>query len=148
MNIELTSQGYLRRPNLHDGYVFGLNLVDKGLRVAVSDADGRNYILELAGLQRLRCNEFAEGNIIHHIIIATRARPSSASLRKLLGEPHPSVGEPRRGQHEDWCARCEQSVLKGDLTFVELQSSYGCEMWALCESVKIEAAPRSDSAQP
>ena len=148
MDIELTSHGYLRSPNLHDGYVLGLKLVDKGLRVAVSDADGRKYILELAGLQRLRCNEFAQGNIIHHIIITTRAKPSSASLRKLLGEPHPSVGEPHRGQHEDWRARCEQRVLDGDLTFVELQSSYGCEMWALCESVKVEAAPKLDSTQP
>jgi len=148
MDIELTSHGYLRRPNLHDGRVLGLNLVGKGLRLSVSDIDGRSYILELVGLQRLRCNEFAEGNIIHHIIITTRAKPSSASLRKLLGEPHPSVGEPHRRRHEDWRARCEQSVLDGDLTFVELQSSYGCEMWALCESVKVEAAPRLDSTQP
>jgi len=117
MDIELTSHGYLRRPNLHDGHVLGLNLVGKGLRLSVSDADGRSYILELTGLQRLLCNEFAEGNIIHHIIITTRARPSSASLRMLLGEPHPSVGEPHRGRHEDWRARGEQSVLNGDLTF-------------------------------
>jgi hypothetical protein len=76
MDFELTSHGYLRRPNLHDGYVFGLNLVDKGLRVAVSDADGRNYILELAGLQRLRCNEFAQGNLIHHIVITSETLTS------------------------------------------------------------------------
>src|SRR5262245_20011114 len=65
MDFELTSHGYLRRPNLHDGHVLGLNLVDKGLRLSVSVADGRSYLLELVGLYRLRCNEFAEGYIIH-----------------------------------------------------------------------------------
>src|SRR5262249_45103198 len=118
------------------------------LSAQAQSPDGRCYILELVGLQRLRCNEFAEGNIIHHIIISTRVTPSSASLRKLLGEPHPSVGEPHRGRYEDWCARYEQSVLNGNLTFVELQSSYGCEMWALCENVKVEADHRLGSIQP
>jgi hypothetical protein len=91
-----------------------------------------------------RRDGFAEGNIIHHVIVTTKAKPSITALRKLLGEPHQSVGEPHRGQNEAWIARCEQSVVDGDLKFFELQPSYGCEILALCENVKVEAVACSD----
>jgi hypothetical protein len=139
MDLDLTSHGYLRSPDLHDGHVIGLHLVGKNARVTVTDVSGRAFVLELVGLTRLRCNEFAEGNIIHHIIVTTKAKPPAASLRKLLGEPHPSVGEPHRARHEAWIARCEQGIVDGNLSFVELQPNYGCELLALCESVNVEA---------
>lgn len=144
MDLELTSHGYLRSPNLHDGHVVGLQLVGKNARVTVTDTSDQRFVLELVGLRNLRCNEFAQGNIIHHVIITTRAKPPSASLRKLLDKPHPSVGELPRGQYEAWVARCEQSVIDGDLVFVELQPSYGCEILALCENVKVEEDARME----
>ena len=130
MDLELTSHGYLRSPNLHDGRVVGLHLVGKNARVIVTDTSDQKFVLELVGLTNLRCSEFAEGNIIHHVIVTTKAKPTATSLRKLLGEPHPSVGEPHRARHEAWITSCEQSVLDGDLSFVELLPSYGCEIWA------------------
>ncbi len=99
MDIELTPLGYLRRPYLHDGYVIGLHLVGKNLRITVKDTSKRTFVLELVGLDRLCCNEFTEGNIIHHIVITSKAKPPSGALRKLLGELHPSVVEPHRRQH-------------------------------------------------
>ena len=73
--------GYLRRPYLHDGYVIGLHLVGKNLRITVKDTSKRTFVLELVGLDRLCCNEFTEGNIIHHIVIISKAslRPVRAA---------------------------------------------------------------------
>lgn len=144
MELELDSHGYLTMPNLHDGHLIALQLVGKSLRLTVTDASKHNFIIELVGIKRLRCNEFSEGNIIHHVVLTSLAKPPMTSLRKLLGEPHASIAESYREQHEVWVGSYEQSVVDGHLLFMELQPSYGCEVLALCESIKVDKLPSLD----
>jgi hypothetical protein len=51
--------------DLHDGTITGLRLIEPtSLRVDVSDWRGNRYAITLTGLQRLKCLDFREGNII------------------------------------------------------------------------------------
>jgi hypothetical protein len=132
MGLTIAANGSLQSPNLHDGYVVGLHLAGNDLaQVTLRDLHGQRFVLELAGLKRLRCDGFAEGNIISDLMFIRGAAPPNDVVRKLVGEPHPSAGEPYRQQFEKVIADYERKVIEGDLTFVEIVPSYGCEISAL-----------------
>jgi len=138
MDYELTADGLLARPSLGDGDVLGIQLCGKhGARVTVRDIGGQLYNLEFSGVQRLLCDGFAQGNIISAILITTRAEPYVHTVKRLLGELYPSVEEPYRTQHERWVGDLTRKVADGHLTLVEIAPSYGCEIFVLCEAVKI-----------
>jgi hypothetical protein len=140
MNFTVDDQGVLRSPNLHDGQVLGLHLPERAsARVTLADANNQRFLLEMSAVQRLLCNGFAEGNIISELIITTRRAPTLEALRRLVGELHPNVGEPYRTRHENWVSECEAKISNGQLSFVELVPSYGCELLALCESLQLSA---------
>ena len=145
MQMEVDSQNFLRTPNLHDGYVVGIHMAQKNfVRISVVDVSGRSYAMDLLGLRRFRCDGFAEGNIILSVEIISGAKPCRGPLVRLLGEVHPTAAEPYRMKHERWRADCSEEIARGSLTLVEIAPSYGCEILALCESVKIESVEAID----
>jgi hypothetical protein len=137
--MEITATGFLRDPYLHDGHLTGLELVDKSiLRVRLRDLSGSLFVMELSGLKRLLGNEFREGNIIFDIRIAHGIPPDESLIRNLVGELPPGVGEPHRQKHQSYIQQQIDDVVNGKLTLVSIDRSYGCELTALCETVRIK----------
>ena len=65
MTFTVGNYGRLLDPNLHDGHVDGLHLLDdKTLRVSLRNVCGDAFVMELAGLVECICNEFQTQNII------------------------------------------------------------------------------------
>lgn len=141
MEIALDSNCTLRSPDLHDGYVVGLELLDKGmLRVRLRDVRDQSFNMILTGLRRLKCSEFLEGNIIFDVTIVCGIQPDMRAIRSLMGELHPDVGSPHRENHALVLERCAREVAEGKTTIVTIEPSYGCHLIALCEAVQIEVA--------
>jgi hypothetical protein len=133
--MEITANGFLRDPHLHDGHLIGLELIEKAiLRIRLRDLAGNQFVMELSGLKRLLGNEFREGNIILDIRIACGIPPDESHIRDLMGEPHKGVGTYRERQ-EAHIQQQVQDVAKGKLALVSIDSSYGCVLTALCEAV-------------
>jgi hypothetical protein len=139
MDFVTGPDGMLTEPHLHDGAVLGVRLVDKtALHVNVQTAGGQPFDLVLAGLQRLRCDGFAEANTIYSVEIVRNTTARLELLYRLLGEP--PAREPYRSRHDDWMAELNADISAGRLVLVSLEPSYGCAIMALCETVRIDAA--------
>lgn len=137
MDFVVNSDGFLSEPNLHDGRVLSLRLLDKSLQLGVQTAAGAAFTLSLDGLQRLRCDGFAEGNVIFSIEITRNATPKLETLYRLTGEP--PAREPYRSRHQEWMEELSREIVDGHLTLLSLEPSYGCILTALCETVSISA---------
>ncbi len=138
MEIELDKNGRLLRPGFHDGYLLGVELVSKGeATVKLRKLSGERYNLDLLGVERLLCNEFAEGNIVSEIFLMSGIAPPLGSLRLLLAAPHESAAEEYHNGYEAIVRQKGELIQQGKLTLVAIVPSYGCELHALCRSVEI-----------
>lgn len=139
--MDISANGQLLDPSLHDGHLLGLDLVREAvLHVRLRSLAGKGHLLELSGLRQLRCGEFGDGNIVLDVEIMRgafsgpeEAKTREALVRLLVGELHPMVQDPFRSRHEGYIARSLRSVEDGSLTLVRIDASYGCELTALCE---------------
>ena len=138
MDLVTNLDGYLSQPDLRDGYVLGLRLLDKTtLQISMQTVAGEAFALVLAGLQRLRCDGFAETNVIFSIEIIRNRTPKRETLYRLTGEP--PAREPYRSRHEEWMAELSRDIVEGRLMLVSLEPSYGCILTALCDTVQLGA---------
>ena len=136
--MKIGPMGYLGDPDLHDGYLTGLELIEEHiLQIRLRNVVGKRFTMELSGLHLLLANEIRQGNIILNIRIEHRRDPDPSLMRQLIGGLHPSVGEPYRTKHEDYFKRMADAVRNGDLTLVAVEASYGCDLVALCKSASI-----------
>ena len=140
MDIELDNADRLLRPGFHDGYLLGVELIGSNeAAVKLRKLSGERYSLNLSGVERLLCNGFAEGNIVSEIYLMSGAPPPLPNLRVLMSPPHASAAEEYHAKHEAVLRQKAELVRQRDLTFVAIEPSYGCELYALCRSVGITA---------
>ena len=140
MDYTIDAAGVLRAPNIHDGYLIGLELTEpKTLTAKIRDLGGQLFIVRMSGLSTFLAEEFRESNIIYALLITSGREPDLSVMRHLLGEIHPKVAEEYRLKHESFIAGQVNFVSTGELTLVVLESSYGCSFVALCQAVEIES---------
>jgi len=124
VTIELGEGGRLLKPGFHDGHLLGVELIgDHEAIVKLRKLSGGRYSLNLSGVERLLCNGFAEGNIVSEVYLVSGALPPVPSLCVLMPQPHASAKA--------------HLVEQGELTFVAIEASYGCDLYALCRSAEI-----------
>jgi hypothetical protein len=143
MDPVIGQDGLLIQPDLRDGHILSLRLLDKrNLQLGAQSAKGERFTLCFGGLQSLCCSGFGPENVIFSVEIARHTRPKLETLQRLTGEP--PAREPYRSRHQEWIAELSSEIAGGRLMLVSLEPSYGCIVTALCESVWITA----DAAAP
>jgi hypothetical protein len=121
-------------PTLHDGRVTGISLLDGGTaHIQISDVHGKAWKFVLEGLERLRCMEFREGNIILEASAIENETPSSELICALYGIP--------TGDTPAYAIEKVRAIERGDLVLFFISPSYGCELMALCRSVVLFSSP-------
>jgi hypothetical protein len=142
MDFELDEEGLLLKPEIHDGYLLGVELPEEGIaRLTLENLSGDRFAVQMERVDRLLCDGFAEGNIVREIRITTGREPGNVPLRRLLGKLHPSVQEPCISEHENWVERTRLTIINGEATFLEVVPSYGCEVFAVCGAVTFLPVP-------
>jgi len=138
MDFELHDDGVLKRPYLHDGYVLGIAIREKSsIEITVKDVQENHYQIRLNSVQRFRCEEFLEGNIIFDATIKSGAAPDDGSLRRLMPAPHPLAEQQYHSKAEQYLDEVQEKIKSGDLAFFEITASYGCTVLALCKAIQI-----------
>jgi hypothetical protein len=118
-------------PNLHDGTIDMLSLkANNVLEIGLTDVKNVRYRLVLSGLERLRCQDFREGNIILDVSLVNGQSPDKDALRELFGLTN--------DQTPHFLAQIIVKIEQGLLAFVNITPSYGCEVLALCSNVCLE----------
>jgi len=60
-------------PYFHDGMVEGIDVSDdRSGEILLKAVNGKRYRLILIGLERFRCENFREGNIIFDMVVCTK----------------------------------------------------------------------------
>ena len=117
------SASFITDPDLHDGHLTGIQLVGtRTLELSCSSLDGERYVIRLLGLDRLRVDNFLEGNIIFEIALYEPPFPMS-SVKKVFGIE--DKDDP------DWLKARVAAMADQNWRLLELSSSYGCELLAL-----------------
>ena len=100
---------------------------DKSFTLTIETLDKDTRTLKLEGVEHLRCNNLLLGNIIFDI--QKIEAPNLSDLARVTSLES-AVSEKGRDYLRDLSA----AVKKGELTFLRLESSYGCHLDALCRS--------------
>jgi hypothetical protein len=142
MTFTVANYGRLLDPNLHDGHVEGLQLLnDKTLRVSLrDDVCGDVFVMELSGLVECVCNDFQTQNIIFSITIISQADPDIRTLEQLFTPPAPSARKQLRDEYVERLKGFANRIKEGALCLVSIDPSVGCYLVALCERVMITPA--------
>jgi len=115
-------------PEINDGELRKIEMPgDKSFTLTIETLDKTARTLKLEGVEHLRCNNLLLGNIIFDI--QKIEAPNLSDLARVTSLEG-SVSEKGRDYLHDLSA----AVKKGDLTFLRLESSYGCHLDALCHS--------------
>jgi hypothetical protein len=115
-------------PEVSDGELRKIEMPgDKSFTLTIETLDKGVRTLKLEGVEHLRCNNLLLGNIIFDI--QKIEAPNLSDLARVTSMES-AVSEKGRDYLRDLSA----AVKKGDLTFLRLESSYGCHLDALCHS--------------
>ncbi|GAB4394135.1 MAG: hypothetical protein Tsb0032_16500 [Kiloniellaceae bacterium] len=115
-------------PEVNDGELRRIEMPgDKTFTLTIETHDKEIRTLKLEGVEHLRCNNLLAGNVIFDI--QKIEAPNLSDLARVTSLEG-SVSEKGR----DYLHDLRKAVQQGDLTFLRLESSYGCHLDALCRS--------------
>jgi hypothetical protein len=116
--------------SFHDGSVDGILVSGKDAKVFLRDVSGSCFTMALSGVERLKVDDFREGNIILRLSMLAGGKCDADLIRDLY-EP----SEHDRGADE-FLSRLQERVNNEKLVLVEITPSYGCSLLALCAEVR------------
>jgi hypothetical protein len=96
----------------------------------ISTVDGSLYRVELLGVERLRADNFREGNIVLDMTVRSGQSVNERDLLTVLSIEDAS-------KHQDFVDSFVKRVRSGSLSLVEINPSYGCALACLCTSLEI-----------
>ena len=115
---------YLIDPNFHDGYLPGIRVLEnKTLQLHLTHVDETRYILRITGLEKLKADNFVEGNIILDMSLYTGEAISENTLRELYGDPPID--------YDNWFKSVQAKVKAENWSYLEIDATYGCELRAI-----------------
>ena len=115
-------------PEVSDGELRKIEMPgDKSFSLTIETHEKDIRTLKLEGVEHLRCNNLLLGNIIFDI--QKVEAPNLSDLARVTSMEN-AVSEKGR----DYLRDLRTAVKNGELTFLRLESSYGCVLDALCRS--------------
>ena len=123
-------------PDFHDGLLTSLTVAEGGATLTLSHPGGRDWTIELQGVRHLRADNFREGNIIAELEIITGIAPPRSQVEVLAERPHEGAAQTFHDEHRAYVDHLVEQVSAGQLMFLSLNPSYGCELLVVCENVR------------
>lgn len=115
-------------PEVHDGELRKIEIPgDKNLTLTFETLDKDIRSITLQGVEHFRCDNLQHGNIIFDI--QQIEEPSLDDLARVT-----SMESAMSEKGRDYLRDQQKAVKAGDLMFLRMESSYGCNMDALCRS--------------
>ena len=133
--IGLNANGVLTSPDLHDGSLVGMVLAANGdLSLFCRAVDAKLYKLVVPAVERMRADNFLQGNTIFEISVYE----GEDCPRKALEDLYCYTNEAREHLYSrndnlmgTWIPAQLEKITREGWTLISLGSSYGCELLAL-----------------
>jgi hypothetical protein len=121
----MTERKFVCNPSLHDGHLFSLELRGRDLYMRCEDYEGADWTVIVKDVVHLKADDFWEGNIIFEFAKYVGPDCPEDLLRKVENFDNPYVSR-------DFAPRLAE-IHASNMTLLELGSSYGCSLLALCK---------------
>ena len=122
-------------PTFHDDYLIAILLMpEKRCILVVQETTGALHTMVLLGVERLRADNFLEGNIILDASVRGGAAVSEDELLFALSM-NENIANERSSAFRIWRER----IRSQDLQLFQLSASYGCTLVSLCAGVFVDA---------
>src|SRR3546814_10499840 len=123
-------------PEIHDGEVRRIEIPGDGtLALTVENIDKELRSITLEGVEDFRCDGLLAGNMIFDL--QRIDEPGLGDLARVTCRESRFDDRPPSSAERETLLRKQESVRRGDLVFLKLESSYGCVMDALCRGFRI-----------
>lgn len=124
--------------SFHDDHLTGIvTLPGKRCLLLVRSVDGTPHQVLLSGVERLRVDEFREGNVILDLeVVPPEHCDREDALFGLLEDGEPEI--PSRAQYVE---RLVERLRAGDARLVRLNPSYGCSLACVCSGLEVDPVP-------
>ena len=117
-------------PQLHDSRLTGVQLLPHGaVRIVFEKADGVGCSLLLQEVERLRVDDFREGNIVLDV---------TASLIHLAMAEDVARAYAVKDVNNSDFQRILKELISGNRLLLEVNPSFGCHLVSVCGSVLVE----------
>jgi len=128
--IVLSDAGEIATPPLHDARLNGLLLVsDSRLLLPIETTDGARLSLALQGVERLRADDFRQGNIILDVTVSTGAEIEPDDVAYAYG---------LESTDGTFLLQTMERLTRERRLVVRVNSSYGCTLVCICARIEIE----------
>lgn len=129
--IVISEEGAVVQPPLHDAKIRGLLLCDpEKLVVAVVTSAGDRYCLVLNDVERLRADDFRQGNIILDVTVFSATEIDVVDIAYVYGvEP----------TDNPFLSKTMERLVREDKLLVRINPSFGCAAACICGSVGAES---------
>jgi len=127
----IIKDGWFTNPSFHDGYILGLELLSKKMAsIKLSTVKGDQYEVVLDGMTHLMVNNFRQGNIISDINVLTGMRNYEKYLKNFVYYRPKDLSA-------GWFTSIIDDLTNGTKNLILINPSYGCELTAICENIKL-----------
>lgn len=116
----------------HDAILQNIKLEMNHASLGFNLYDGSFVELLMFGLDRFLCNELREGNVILEVAIVSDDRKYFSILERIF-----NLHEKKSPKENELLNFKIGQLKNNNLILLHLSPSYGCELFALCESIKI-----------
>ncbi len=114
-------------PNLHDSNLWRIENVEPDrTKICFRTVENDVYEMDLFGVERFRCDNFLEGNIVFGLYFITDEEEIQNIIKRILEVKHVNVGT--------YASRLVEDVKKGKKQLIAIDPSYGCEISCVCNS--------------
>jgi len=135
-----------RVPSFHDGWLTSISVGDKTATLGLTRSCGSTFELRLDDVIALHAEDFREGNIISRVEVISGEEPAcyglDVILERLFASPHPDAPPEYHAQHAEFRSDVLQRISRGDATLIVIGASYGCDLVAVCHSIRLRQVGR------
>ncbi len=123
-------------PNFHDGYLTGIQLLDREVRLSLTRYNDERWLVTLAGVEALHIDDFREGNIVSSLDVIQNERPETELLERLFLSPHLEAPQSYKDDHMAAIEARVARVLAAEAAVVSISPVYGADLVAFVTGVR------------
>jgi hypothetical protein len=136
-----TSAAASNIPSFHDGLLTSLAVEKNEAVIGIRRTNGTAFKLTLECVEALHAADFREGNIIDNVEVIHGKAPEGVGLNerleRLFPSPHASAAAEYHERYADFLRGVLGRITTGEAKMVIIESSYGCDLVAVCRDAKL-----------
>ena len=129
--LSVSEDGALISPVVHDSRLVGLLISGKELLLLIEPLEGTRFHIVLKDVERLRVDDFREGNIILDIAVYRGSEIEIEDVAYVHGLENEGL------QSGGFLKETMQTLAERNIILVKVHPTYGCSLVCLCRDIGI-----------